>query len=402
MAISKIIKKNNIHFGEYRVRVQPMINGRRITIPVRYAKTKRQAELLQLKLVEEAKHGWDYEGAEMLLQDAFASWIDTQVKLDRWSPITERSWRFTLKMVKQYCPRVKIKDCTPDVIREFIHTYVKSRQVTVAAHSTADRLLTQLRTYFLTLEGVMITKSPVPKKALHYFFRRDRQTIVKDKYVLTDEELDRIKLIICNDIDRLPINNIVSRLALWIEAETGMRPQEIQALKFSNLVKNEGFHVFKVSDAYSELQGKMNGHLKSRKCGEWRLTPPISNDLYHTLVVFKKEQINFLREKKLENPHDLIFLCLSDYRLARLSKPITQRSMNNLFKELCKKAHVDSDGLPLTCYTLRTTVATRLARLGDYSYASNRLGNSLSVYIRYYVKPLNRGYGSLMSEYLKM
>ena len=35
----------------------------------------------------------------MLLQDAFASWIDTQVKLDRWSPITERSWRFTLKML---------------------------------------------------------------------------------------------------------------------------------------------------------------------------------------------------------------------------------------------------------------------------------------------------------------
>ena len=39
-----------------------------------------------------------------------------------------------------------------------------------------------------------------------------------------------------------------------------MRPQEIQALKFSNLVKNEA-HVFKVSDAYSKLQGKMNGHL---------------------------------------------------------------------------------------------------------------------------------------------
>ena len=38
-----------------------MINGR-ITILFVTPKTKRQAELLQLKLVEEAKHGWDYEG----------------------------------------------------------------------------------------------------------------------------------------------------------------------------------------------------------------------------------------------------------------------------------------------------------------------------------------------------
>ena len=64
--------------------------------------------------------------------------------------------------------------------------------------------------------------------------------------------------------------------------------------------------------------------------------------------------------------------------------------------------NVKSNGLPLTCYTLRTTVGTRLARLGDYSYASNRLGNSLAVYMRYYVKPFNRGYGELMDQYLNM
>ncbi|MCC4517366.1 tyrosine-type recombinase/integrase [Limosilactobacillus reuteri] len=117
---------------------------------------------------------------------------------------------------------------------------------------------------------------------------------------------------------------------------------------------------------------------------------------------FRREQQRFLSEKGIESNNDLIFLSLSDYRLAQLGKPISQRTMNDAMKELCKKANAKSNGLPLTCYTLRTTVGTRLARLGDYSYASNRLGNSLAVYMRYYVKPFNRGYGELMDQYLNM
>lgn len=109
-----------------------------------------------------------------------------------------------------------------------------------------------------------------------------------------------------------------------------------------------------------------------------------------------------MEEKGITNTKDLIFLTLSDFKLAQENKPISQRTMNDVLKELCKKANVQSDDLPLTCYTLRTTVGTRLARLGDYSYASNRLGNSLAVYMRYYVKPMNRGYSDLMDEYLSM
>ena len=189
---------------------------------------------------------------------------------------------------------------------------------------------------------------------------------------------------------------------MWVEAETGMRPQEIQALRYSNITKSEGYWVLKISDSFSEKENEFNGHLKSRKIGEWRLTPPITNDLHQALHDFRREQQRFLSKKGIESNNDLIFLSLSDYRLAQLGKPISQRTMNDAMKELCKKANVKSNGLPLTCYTLRTTVGTRLARLGDYSYASNRLGNLLAVYMRYYVKPFNRGYGELMDQYLNM
>lgn len=402
MAISKITNKSNKHFGEYRVRVQPMINGVKVSVPVHYATTEKKAKKLEQQLIADARSGFDYAGSTKILTEAFSDWVNHQVELDRWSPVTEKSWRFTERMVKQYCKGLRIKDCNQDVMRKFIHDYVNDRGVSVAAHSSADRLLQQMRTFFLTLEGISIRKSPVPKKALDFFFRKDRQSVNKPKYVLTDDELYGFKEQLQKDLVRLPVNNSVGRLALWIEAETGMRPQEVQALSFSDLVQEEGHWVFRLDDSYSELQKKMNGHLKSRKIGEWRMTPPISSDLYEAIQRFREEQNAFTEDKQIPNPNDLICLCLSDYRLARMGKPITQRSMNDLLKQLCNKVGVQNGKLPLTCYTLRTTVATRLARLGDYSYASNRLGNSLSIYMRYYVKPLDRGYGKLMDDYLKL
>lgn len=402
MAIKKVTTKNSKYFNKYRIRVQPMLNGVKVTVPVHYANTLRKAKLLEKKLVEDAKRGFVPAGANQFLNEALNDWIDHQVELDRWSPITESSWRYTAKMVDHYCPQLRIKNCNEEAIRKFIHEYVNDHDVTVAAHSTADKILQQLRTFFLSLEGVSIIKSPVPKRALDHFFRKDRQAIVKSKYVLTQSELSRFKQQLTKDLQRLPVQNSVSCLALLVEAETGMRPQEVQALRYSNLIKSEGFWVFKINNSFSEKTGKFNNHLKSRKIGEWRLTPPITNGLYTLLLKFKQKQQNFLDENKINNTGDLIFLSLSDFRLAQLGKPISQRTMNDKMKRVCEKVKVRSDGLPLTCYTLRTTVGTRLAKLGDYSYASDRLGNSLAVYMRYYVKPLNRGYGDLMERYLNL
>lgn len=402
MAINKITDENNRYFGKYRVRVQPMINGVKVSVPVHYTTTKRKAKKLEATLVKDAKSGFKYARSTELLTDALSKWIQHQIDLDRWSPVTQRSWRFTERMVKRYASGLRINNCNQDTMRKFIHDYVNDRGVTVAAHSSADRLLQQLRTFFLTLEGISIKKSPVPKKALDFFFRKDRQSVVKGKYVLTDNEFNGLRRLIKHELADLLVQNSVGRLALWIEAETGMRPQEVQAVRFDDLAKDEGHWVFKIHDSYSELQHKMNGHLKSRKIGEWRFTPPISQDLYDTIKSFQQQQSKFIKEKQLGNPNNLICLCLSDYRLARLSKPISQRSMNELLKKLCRKVGVNNGNRPLTCYTLRTTTGTRLARLGDYSYASDRLGNSLAVYMRYYVKPLDNGYQSLMDRYLAM
>lgn len=152
-------------------------------------------------------------------------------------------------------------------------------------------------------------------------------------------------------------------MALWVEAETGMRPQEIQALKPSNLTQDEGHWVFRINDSYSELTKKLNGHLKARRKGENRLTPPITQQLYDQLQVFKQKQAKFIKDKGLRTTSELYFLNLTDYRLARLGYPVTQRSMNDMLKEICRRIGVNNGDSPLSCYTLRTTCGTRLARL---------------------------------------
>lgn len=402
MTIKKINNRNSKHFGQWWVRAQTSVHGKLLSSSVQYTDTKSQAKLLEAKLINQMKSGCDFSTASQDLPAAFSAWVNEQIEMERWSPASIRTWRYTEKMVHCYLKGVKVRSCNENTIRKFITTYSREHHTTITAHSTAAKLLQQLRTYFLTLEGDVIVKSPVPKRAIDYFFRRDRQSITREKYAMTDQELLTFKQAIQSDLVDIPVQRWVVRMALWVEAETGMRPQEVQALKYTNLAQDEGHWVFKINDSYSELSKRLNGHLKARRKGEWRLTPPISQALYDQLQLFKQKQAKFLQENHLDSDSNLMFLNLTDYRLARLGYPITQKSMNDMLKEICKRVGVNNGDLPLTCYTLRTTCGTRLARLGDYSYACNRLGNSLAVYMRYYVKTFNTGYSDLMDRYLSM
>ena len=85
---------------------------------------------------------------------------------------------------------------------------------------------------------------------------------------------------------------------MWVEAETGMRPQEIQTLRYSNITKSEGYWVLKISDSFSEKKNEFNGHLKSRKIGEWRLPPPPLLMIYTKRCMISEENSNGFCQKK--------------------------------------------------------------------------------------------------------
>lgn len=65
-----------------------------------------------------------------------------------------------------------------------------------------------------------------------------------------------------NRLTTLPTSYWASRIGLLIALDTGMRPQEIQAVKWSQLIDDGEFKVFQINDSWSEKTHGLNGHLK--------------------------------------------------------------------------------------------------------------------------------------------
>lgn len=264
---------------------------------------------------------------------------------------------------------------------------MKIHKTTVAPHTTVDRQLQNLRGYFSTLKDVGVLRNPVPMKPLSKFFRRDEMNIPSQKYVFSSNEVQGIKSEIYKNLQTTRTNYWTTKIAILIALDTGMRPQEIQAVKWSQIVNDGNYKVFCIDDSWSEKEKRFNGHLKSRSRGDSRLTHPLSEPLLQLLNEFRHRQIELLKEHDLVNSNDLIALNMTDYNLCSLGYPVTQRSMNDALKNLCKKIDINNQSLNISMYTCRHTMATKLGNTPGMSYpwAANRLGHSLKMFMRTYV-----------------
>ena len=147
----------------------------------------------------------------------------------------------------------------------------------------------------------------MPEQYLDKFFRKSDFIVGKQQYLFANDELESIKEQIQLELNNTTIANWGTRLALWIDLETGMRPGEIQALRFKNLVVEDDYPTFKISDSWSDYAKKFNGALKARPKGYARYCLPISQPLADFIDMFQEEQENFLERHDLTNPEDLIF-----------------------------------------------------------------------------------------------
>lgn len=167
-----------------------------------------------------------------------------------------------------------------------------------------------------------------------------------------------------------------------------MRPQEIQGLKWENLCLEDEYHVFRINDAWNQRQHKMNGHLKSRKIGEYRFTLPISKQLFDVLMDFKQNQCDYLNLKEIRNDNNLIFLSLNDFRIACLGYPIKQASLNEMLVKTGITAGINPPKeQQWSMYSLRHTAATKLGNTPNMSYpwAASRMGHTLTEFMETYV-----------------
>lgn len=392
MSITRINSGKNK--GKYRVRIQPTDNetGKTVSIPSKITRTnsKNEAKLLEEKMWVHYRERQDiaFNALNQPLVKVLNNYVKEEYTSGRWSSITTyNNWKYTVKLVSRFFGKKKIRDIKEKDIRNFAREYVRTHKTTVAPHSTIARQLQNLRAFFFTLQDYGLTKNPVPIKALSKFFRRDEMVLPAKKYVFTNDEITRLKIEIYRQLENTSVSYWTTKIAILIALETGMRPQEIQRLKWSNLYTDGKYQVFKISNSWNEKEKQFNGHLKSRPKGEFRPTLPLSEPLLQLLKKFYHCQNKFLYEHDLTNKYDLITLNIKDYRLCAFGYPVVQRSMNDMLKKLCEKIGVDSGGLNISMYTCRHTVATKLGNTPGMSYpwAANRMGHTVKMFMKTYV-----------------
>lgn len=376
------------HKGKYQVRIQPInkITGKRESWPVDYASNRSTAKALERKMWADYEEGMQLADGNAVFAEEFRKYINR--KKNTISPVTYRDWNNSANEFEKYFKNIKIKDVSERLVEQFARDFIRDHKATVGRATVIDHRLTHMRSFFNELIGKVVKENPVPEQYLDKFFRKNEFSVRKQRYLFTNSELELIKKQIQGALNHTTIDKWGTRLALWIDLETGMRPGEIQALKFNNLIIEDGYTTFKINDSWSDYARKFNGTLKARPKGYSRCCLPISQELIDFIDTYKKEQKKFLKYHGLTNPKGLIFLNLHDYKTCANNIPITQKSMNEMLKKICNKLGIHSDGSQLSMYSFRHTLCTKLANKPGISYpwASERMGNSLSIFMRVYVK----------------
>ena len=388
MALTKI--KTGKNKGRYRVRIQPIdpVSGKAISIPSKIAKDLQEAKKLErLMWGQYEKSGVNVE-EDATFAERFGKYCEKEYEAGRWSKSTYTDWKYSKRLVEKFFGKTKIKDVKEDMIRSFARNYIHTHKGKVSKHSTIERRLQHLRQYFDSLKEQGIIKvNPVPKSALKKFFRYDEFTITAEKYIFSDEEVENIKQEITKELFDLPTSFWVSRIGLLLILDTGMRPQEVQIVKWSQLINDGEFKVFEINDSWSEKNHAPNHHLKGRAKGFARKTLPLSTETLDILNVFRKKQSEFLKSNDQKNKNDYILLNLRDNRLTSLGIPIGQASMNLIIKKVAKKVKVNNEGKQISCYNCRHTVASKWANTSGIalSFLAFRLGHSVQQLLKTYV-----------------
>ena len=393
--MSILLVKSGKSKGKYRVRIQPVdpLTGKKVSIPSQLTKTRSKAEAKKLEKQMWSEFHLRKKKESLKLDQSFAQafqeFVDDYYNRGKWEESTYYDWKYTVRLVKNFFGRQKIKDVREEDIDLFAHQYVKQHKTRVAKHTTVDRQLQNLRAFFNRMRRYGLTVNPVPNSALGVFFRKSDMTAPDKKYVFTDTELSRLKNEIYSELGSSLAIYWGSRLAILIALDTGMRPQELQALKWSNLTKEGDFTVFQINDAWCERTKSLNGHLKARAKGDLRKTLPLSKETLDILSKYHHTQETILQRKGISNKNDFVLLNMTDFARCSRGLPIAQKTMNDMLKGLAKKVKVQSGELRVTMYTCRHTVATKLGNTPGMSYpwAADRLGHSLQMFMRTYVHP---------------
>lgn len=375
------------HVNQYMIRIQPRnkTTGKQVSFPVQYAKTKLKAEQIENKMWAEYKAGLNLGDGNAIFAESFQEYVNQRANTI--SPVTLKAWQDSANSFKKYFGKAKINSIDTAIVSKYAHHYVDKHHATVSKSSTIAKRLVHMRNFFKSIKGKSIKTNPVPENPLKVFFRQSDFSISKDWYIFTDQQLDQIRDLIKKDLKNSSVMNWESKLAVLIESYTGMRIGELQALKFQNIVFEDGVWTLKIDNSWSDYLNDFNGSLKARPKGYSRTLLPLPKEVIILLKCYQDRQSSFLKEHELDNPLDLVFLNLHDYKSVANSQPIRQKSINDMLRNICQRLNIKAENKRLSMYSFRHTICTKLANTPGMSYpwAAEKMGHSLQMFMNTYV-----------------
>lgn len=372
---------------KFYVRIQPRdaVTGKRINWPSEYATSKTEAKKLEKKMWQEYKSGLNLGDGNTPFAEAFQKYVNQRA--NSISPVTLKSWQDSADSFSKYFKKAKVSQITTQLVSKYAHDYVTKHHVTVSKSSTIAKRLIHMRNFFKSIEGKSIKENPVPESPLKVFFRQSDFTISKDWRIFSNDELNQIRNLIKKELEHTAVNNWGSKLAILLESYTGMRVGELQAIKFDNIIQDNGNWTLKINNSWSDYMNDFTGSLKARPKGYSRTLLPIPEDVIILLQRYKDKQSSFLKEHEIDNSSGLIFINLHDYKSATENQLIRQRSINDMLKSICQKLDINANGQRMSLYSFRHTICTHLANVPgmSYTWAADKMGHSLQMFMNTYV-----------------
>lgn len=376
-----------IEKDKFYVRIQPRdaVTGKRITWPAAYAKNKTEAKKLEKQMWDEYKSGLNLGDSNAIFAEAFQKYVDQRA--NSISKVTLKAWQESANSFKDYFQKAKICQITTQLVSNYAHNYVNQHNVTVSNSSTIAKRLVHMRNFFGSIEGKSIKINPVPERALKIFFKTSDFSLPKKWRIFSRDELEKMRDYLKTDLRSGEVYNNGSKLAILIESYTGMRVGELQAVKFDNLIQEDGYWTLKINNSWSDYTDDFTGSLKARPKGDSRVLLPLTDDVVDLIKQYQKEQETFLEKYNLDNPCGLMFINLHDYKSVAQDQPISQKGFNDMLRKLCKKLKINSNGKRMSLYSFRHSICTHLANTPDMSFtwAADKMGHSLHMFMKTYV-----------------
>lgn len=144
--------------GKWSIRIQPVdpITGKRISIPIRYVKTKTEASKLEKKMWSEYRAGLNLGNGKAVFAEEFQKYVDQRANTI--SPVTLKSWQDSANSFKAYFGKIKINQVNTQLVSKYAHDYVDKHNATVSKSSVIAKRLIHMRNFFKTIEGKAIKK----------------------------------------------------------------------------------------------------------------------------------------------------------------------------------------------------------------------------------------------------